>query len=130
MTPDQLISSFTRMSGISDPRDALLYVRLFAHFLGDNMLAAKRKAGRLVSESDAIGFLQWIEELEAAASSQLGLPVVSRRQEFGGRSSERVSRFDFSECPDCGHVHADEKECGFPIGAGRICRCERSAVTA
>jgi len=28
-------------------------------------------------------------------------------------------------CPDCGHIHADDAECGFPIGGGRKCRCER-----
>jgi hypothetical protein len=29
-------------------------------------------------------------------------------------------------CPGCGHVHADDHECQFPIGGGRICRCERA----
>ncbi len=32
-------------------------------------------------------------------------------------------------CPDCGHVHVDDHECSFPIGGGRVCRCERQ-VTA
>ncbi len=40
---------------------------------------------------------------------------------------DRVSNLDF--CPNCGHIHVDEDECGFPIGGNRVCRCER-AVTA
>jgi hypothetical protein len=31
-------------------------------------------------------------------------------------------------CPDCGHVHIDGNECGFPTGGGRYCRCERTVV--
>lgn len=30
-----------------------------------------------------------------------------------------------ASCPDCGHEHGEEKECGFAIGGGRVCRCER-----
>jgi hypothetical protein len=31
-------------------------------------------------------------------------------------------------CPDCGHVHTEETECGEKIGGGRVCRCERKVV--
>ena len=31
-------------------------------------------------------------------------------------------------CPDCGHVHTEEAECGEKIGGGRVCRCERKVV--
>jgi hypothetical protein len=41
------------------------------------------------------------------------------------------SGFNVDFCPDCGHVHVDDSECGFPTGAGgrTACRCERK-VTA
>jgi len=28
-------------------------------------------------------------------------------------------------CPDCGHVHHGDDECGEELGGGRVCRCER-----
>jgi hypothetical protein len=75
---------------------------------------ARLEDGRHVR--DAIGFRQWFLEL-AAASKKEG-------QLLGDHSIPRHNFPCGDFCPRCGHVHQGEKECGEPLGGGRICRCE------
>ena len=71
--------------------------------------------GRMVRDAmDARDFLiELSEELGETASS----------------ASKPARGYNVDFCPNCGHVHVDDHECSFPIGGGRVCRCERQ-VTA
>jgi hypothetical protein len=96
--------------GPGDQRQALLSARLLLCYLADHACMAELQSGQRIS--DLTDVKVWLRELAEAAR----VPSV--------RTSPRVTSCDF--CPDCGHVHIDDSECGFPIGGGRNCRCERA----
>jgi hypothetical protein len=125
MTAQELIADL-RLLG---PQDS----RVFFSYLADHFHEARlANQQRLCDLSDVIAFLREV----AAAADGCEFPEsaeVSARGIFGTRPKviHRIAQprnwSDF--CPDCGHAHIEDDECGFPIGGGRICRCERK-VTA
>jgi len=116
MNSHDLLSDFQFAPG--DPRQAQLQLRLFLLYLADHVYHLR----------DATDFRKFLldmaeairQESQAASGPQLS-PGPKVRPPFQQR---RWNEF----CPECGHIHADETECGFPIGGGRICRCERAVV--
>jgi hypothetical protein len=114
MTSKEIISDLLRCGTQS--------LNVSLDYIGARMCEARLRNGCRVNDaSDAKAFLH-----ECAQEVQIhsGVPRLSLIQEPPARRGYNV---DF--CPDCGHVHIDDHECGFPIGGGRVCRCERQ-VTA
>lgn len=110
MTPQELLSEIL-LSG--PPSDTLkLECRLIFRILADNLHEVRLSgAGRLDDLTDVIAlFRELVKQLNPALN-----PVKPG--------------YNVDFCPDCGHVHVDDHECSFPIGGGRVCRCERQ-VTA
>jgi len=120
MNADQLLSDLYSI-GYEDlarnfPPDHLL--KFLATYLADNLHECRLSNGaELADLGDVIGFFREVKE---AAKARISAAKP--------KNGLRVARI-FDPCPDCGHVHIDSKECGFQIGGGRTCRCER-AVTA
>lgn len=88
-------------------------------YIATRLCEARLRDGcRINDVSDAAAFLhECAEEVQLHyAGPRLGPPPARRG-------------FNVDFCPDCGHVHVDDHECSFPIGGGRVCRCERQ-VTA
>lgn len=80
-----------------------LRLRGFALFVADHLPSARLANGARLC--DAIDFAAWLHELANVADA----PALRGHD----------------ACPDCGHSHQDDAECGEPLGGGRICRCER-----
>jgi hypothetical protein len=101
-----------------DRREQLLQARLLLNYLADHVYHAGLR--------DATDFRQWL--LELAEAARPGESIASSTAEFRKTTTPSPQRRYFSAefCPDCGHIHADDEECGFPIGGGRKCRCERT----
>lgn len=110
MTPQELLSEIL-LSG--PPSDTLkLECRLIFRILADNLDQVElAESGKLRDLSDVI-------QLCRVLVAELNPEAVPLRRGYN---------VDF--CPNCGHVHVDDHECSFPIGGGRVCRCERQ-VTA
>jgi hypothetical protein len=93
-------------------------------YLADCVYNARLGNGQRIC--DVMDCKLWLREL-ADAAQIAGSTGVTSVEEFHTRPTVTNNRFaggDF--CPDCGHVHIDGAECGFPIGGGRVCRCERA----
>jgi len=91
--------------------DALpLECRLIFRQLADNLHQVRLRNGTLLRDLSDVRelFKELVEELAPAP-----------------RNGSVASRFNLDFCPDCGHVHVEDSECSFPIGGGRVCRCER-----
>ena len=93
--------------------------------LADHFQELRLNSGmRLLDSSD---WKHFFRELAIAArmSPDFSVPASAeadtRLQLMRPASQRRWDEF----CPDCGHIHADENECQFPIGGGRKCLCER-----
>lgn len=116
MTPSELIPDFPL--GPGDQHANRAAARILLLFLADHVHDATLKNGLVLR--DRTDFDMWLRELAE------GLRKVSPPLTFGNhrlRTSGRVVDQDW--CPDCGHLHADPTECGFPIGGGRICLCDK-----
>jgi len=138
MKPRELLSDFD--FGPGDVRAELLYVRMLLSYLADHVYAAELSAGGQLH--DAMDFTAWLRELSDEArklAETAARTKVSWMKDSGTRPKVtcRTSipapqpRYSSEFCPDCGHIHADPSECGFPTGSGGKvpCRCERK-VTA
>jgi hypothetical protein len=98
MTAREMISNFRAQSGPSpDPRELFLYLANNAY---DVRLA---DGGRILDLTD---FTTLCIELAQALKPETSV-----------NSHDKT-------CPRCGHIHEGDRECGFLIGGGRICRCE------
>jgi len=102
-------------------------LRVTLHFLADRAIASRLENGQRLC--DVIDFTAWLREL--AAATQISDSTEVQREPVS-RPPTKVtypctgSRFNLDFCPACGHIHVEEKECGFPIGGDRVCRCERA----
>jgi len=115
MTPSEFVS---HLAPVESARLALIF----------DFLAVKHHDFTLENGkplSDGIDFSAFFQEVAVALKSPQ--PGMALEAPIEIRTHPRtVSRFSSTEfCPDCGHIHADDSECGFPQGGGRICRCER-----
>jgi hypothetical protein len=96
---------------------------LLFRFLADNVCLARLNSGARVL--DQVDFAQWLRELADASFTGSGRPCPSG---VGGRPIQGYFEIRDRTCPDCGHVHQDENECGQAMGGGRVCRCERKVL--
>jgi hypothetical protein len=112
--------------GPGDRRAALLQARLIFRYLADHVEEAR--LGERQRLCDATDFKAWLRELaeEVRKIGNLSQDVTTGLKVFPPAPQKRYGEADW--CPDCGHIHADDEECGFPIGGGRKCRCERAVV--
>src|SRR6266849_8102088 len=117
MNSKDLLSDFD--FGPGDPRPSLLLLKLFTRYLADNVYDSTLNSGERIS--DATAFKIWLRELSEAART---LTLETAGKKLPPSPQRRWNEF----CPDCGHIHIEDSECGFPQGGGRVCRCER-AVT-
>jgi hypothetical protein len=126
MTPHELISS------LRDCGEQSLSVTLC--YLADRVDLARLAGGsRLCDASD---FRVWLLELAEAArirdnfvdSTKVpNLPGNGTCPKVTAAVTQRAPQSrNWNACPDCGHVHVEDAECGFPTGGGRVCRCERA----
>lgn len=94
MTAPELIANLRAMNLLSaDPRELFLY-------LAANVHQCRLSDGQRLN--DLTDFESFLIEL-AQASKPKALDLT---------------------CPHCGHIHqSGEKECGEPVGGGRVCRC-------
>lgn len=109
-------------------REVLLVARIVLNHLADACDFAQLADGKRLR--DGLDFTAWLRELEACVALELE-PVRLRDavREQGQVQIPPRPAYNLDFCPDCGHVHVDDHECSFPIGGGRVCRCERQ-VTA
>ena len=116
MKPRELLADFD--CGPGDTYQELLYARLLLSYLADHVYTAELKDGGKLR--DAIDFTAWLRELADEARE---VTRTSCRTSIPAPQPRYSSEF----FPDCGHIHADDAECGFPTGAGgrEPCRCER-----
>jgi hypothetical protein len=131
MNHRDLISDFP--DGPGDTRANLLYARLLLSYLADHVYHANLLSGTPVH--DVTDFHLWLRELAEEARKLAQIPESTKVSAAAGngtcRTVTRTSsvnpqpRWAADFCPDCGHVHIDDAECGFPQGGGRVCRCER-----
>ena len=84
------------------------WLALQLNYLADHEHELRLADGRSMSEG--LDFADFLREAAVAC--------IAEKTERPG--------YNVEFCPDCGHVHVDDNECSFPIGAGRICRCERA----
>ena len=104
-------------------REVLLVARIVIRFLAGDADFAQLSNGKRLR--DCLDFPEWLRELEAVVALELE-PV---RAQIPPTQIPARRGYNVDFCPDCGHVHVDDSECSFPIGGGRVCRCERQ-VTA
>ena len=83
---------------------------VYLHHLADHLYQLRLAGGQRLN--DAIDFSLALRELAEAWKMAESKPL-SVAGEW---------------CPDCGHIHIDPAECGFPTGGGRVCRCERKVL--
>ena len=130
MTPRELLCDLPL--GPGDTRHALLHARLLVSYLADHVYTAELADGGKLR--DAMDLTQWLRELADEARKLLAngqsteVSPVAERSTCRKVTTTPQARWNGDFCPDCGHVHIDDAECGFPIGGARICRCERRVV--
>ena len=105
------------------PRSELLPLELRMMFrqLHDNLPLLKLRNGSHVRDVPDVMELcrEMIDLLTPNKPPQIGVFTAASARE----------RFPFADtCPDCGHVHNGENECGEKLGGDRVCRCERKVV--
>lgn len=114
MTPQELMADVPL--GPGERHDVLLGYCLLLRYLADHVYYAQLESG--VSLSDPINQRQFFHECAEALIAMMT-----------GKKEAPKPGYNVDFCPNCGHVHVDDHECSFPIGGGRVCRCERQ-VTA
>jgi len=98
-----------------------LELRLIFRQLHDNLPMLKLRNGAHVRDVPDVMELcrEMIDLLSPPKPAQVGVFTAGSARE----------RFPFeATCPNCGHVHFEEDECGEQLGGGRVCRCERKVV--
>ena len=130
MNPYQTIAAL--LEGLpGDPCEQQLFLVMVFRRLERNFYRCQMSDGRLVRVA---AIPDWFRELESAARLQAGerngvagmdvTSVAVRRVQIQREEQMRYGNGNVIEtCPRCGHIHAG-RECGFPIGGGRTCRCE------
>lgn len=87
-------------------------------YLADHVHLVRLANGQLIN--DTADFAEFFRELgDASRSVERPFPVG-----VGGRPLQGIFTIH-DTCPDCGHIHQGDSECGEEIGGGRVCRCER-----
>ena len=125
MKAQEIIADLSDLGPGQDAPGVLLYTRLLLHYLADHVSHARLADGQRLN--DSTDFVAWLRELAEAAR----IPVNTKVLEMAGTGTRPLVRRApapqprWDECPDCGHVHLDDSECGFAIGGGRVCRCVR-----
>lgn len=106
------------------PSDALpLECRLIFRQVADNLHQVRLRNGSALRDlSDVTEFFR---EMVAELAPRPANGKPPQLQQVLRQEQPR----NWNSCPDCGHEHADQNECGWAIGGGRVCRCERR-VTA
>lgn len=109
-----------RSNPLSDAMEARIRERIAAYRADSEKAHKDGREYESCVKDGGIAALEWVlNEAEAYKAESSGMRVVPPP------SNPRWDEF----CPDCGHLHCDDAECGFPIGGGRKCLCERK-VTA
>lgn len=120
MKLNELIREILVLGAGQSSHETRLYARLLLRFLADHVRELQFDDG---------SYLQSISDFEKAlrlVADGLRVPL-SPPLNFADhrlRASGRVADEDW--CHDCGHLHADPTECGFPIGGGRVCLCDKA----
>ena len=92
------------------------------HGLADTVYEARLSGGQRLC--DATDFAAWLREL--AEETRVHGQTADASHGNGTRpkvTSER-GRTIYDTCPQCGHIHQGDAECGEHLGGGRVCRCE------
>lgn len=129
-TPEILREFSKRLVGLPVSRtNALLVSRTLLDVLRENVFSVQLEGGHVVGRGDVSSCRAMFDELILRVDDSLRSPANHvpgpslQLQQIGV-----VPASYMSTCPDCGHEHLDDKQCNFPIGANRICLCERKVV--
>lgn len=114
LTPQQFVRKFSQKFAV-DPYEAVLYLRLAAHFFSAEFYNVLRESGQPVRHSDPMGTREWFTEIENACAAEIGHPRIPPKPSL--RADE--------VCPVCFHVHEQQRECGKYLGEAKFCRCEQ-----
>jgi hypothetical protein len=97
----------SRLAPVDFPR-----LRLIFQWLAANATSLQTLSGMPLH--DATDWKEFLHEVADALAEGAGRPT----------HADRLPRHD-ATCPDCGHIHQEEGECGEKVGGGRVCLCER-----
>lgn len=129
-TPEILREFRKRLVGLPvSHANALLVSRSLLDLLREHVFRVQLEGGQIIGQGDITGARALLDELILRVDDSLRSPAnhvqgpALQLQQIGVVPSSR-----FNSCPDCGHEHLDDKQCNFPIGANRICLCERKVV--
>jgi len=101
--------------------EALGVAQIFSQFLAEEIYGARLANGSGLR--DIMDCRQYISALAVAAEIEQKMMNAPPRLELQQRKPAALAT-----CPDCGHVHADDRECGFPTGGDRKCLCDRKVL--
>lgn len=126
MNAEQMISELRSLPpDVDTANEFMQYLRLGLDHIERRFFDLRLADGSRVN--DASDFSRLLCELRDAALNPRSTQVSS---EPGNSTATKVTS-DYGRlanlewCPRCGHVHIEDSECGFPIGGGRTCRCEK-----
>jgi hypothetical protein len=117
MKPYEAFRTLCRMG----PQDA----NVIATYFVDHFQELRLNSGMpLANISDVQHFLREfaiVSRVVPDFPERMEVPAPMTPTEISSRSkATRPAQRRWDEfCPDCGHIHADDSECGFPQGGGR-----------
>ena len=128
-TPEVLREFRKRLVGLPvSTTNALLVSRSLLDLLREHVFSLQLENGEIVGRGDVSSYRALFDELILRVDDSLRSPANQVRPSLQLQQVGVAPASQRSDCPDCGHEHLDEKQCNFPIGANRICLCERKVV--
>lgn len=132
-TPEILREFRKRLVGLPvSMTNALLVSRSLLDLLREHVFSVQLQGGEIVGQGDVSNCRALFDELILRVDDSLRSPANHVHAPGPSLQLQQIgviprSRFE-NVCHECGHEHLDDKQCNFPIGANRICLCERKVV--